>query len=104
LLLLALLRTLWRLSYQDLHDWLVAWPTLALACGLPRDGQGQVRVPSPAQQCKRGQRMGAPPCELLFVVLVQLARHTLCWLLSTSDHTLMGSLCPTPFFMRRLWK
>lgn len=24
LLLLALLRTLWRLSYQDLHDWLVA--------------------------------------------------------------------------------
>src|SRR5262249_150004 len=33
LLLLALLRTLWRLSYQDLHDWLVAWPALALACG-----------------------------------------------------------------------
>lgn len=26
LLLLALLRTLWRLSYQDMHDWLVAWP------------------------------------------------------------------------------
>jgi hypothetical protein len=24
LLLLALLRVLWRLSYQDLHDWLVA--------------------------------------------------------------------------------
>jgi hypothetical protein len=37
LLLLALLRTLWRLSYQDLHDWLVAWPALALACGLPTD-------------------------------------------------------------------
>jgi hypothetical protein len=33
LLLLALLRTLWRLSYQELHDWLCAWP--ALACGLP---------------------------------------------------------------------
>jgi len=31
LLLLALLRTLWHLSYQDLHDWLVAWPTLAFA-------------------------------------------------------------------------
>src|SRR5258707_3803156 len=35
LLLLALLRTLWRLSYQDLHDWLVARPALAFACGLP---------------------------------------------------------------------
>ena len=44
LLLLALLRTLWRLSYQDLHDWLVSWPALALACGLPHDAQGQVRV------------------------------------------------------------
>ncbi len=29
LALLALLRTLWRLSSQDLHDWLVAWPALA---------------------------------------------------------------------------
>jgi hypothetical protein len=35
LLLLALLRTLWRLSYQEVHDWLCAWPALALACGLP---------------------------------------------------------------------
>jgi hypothetical protein len=34
LLLLALLRTLWRLSYQDMSDWLLAWPALALACGL----------------------------------------------------------------------
>src|SRR5262245_59741095 len=31
LLLVALLRTLWRLSYQEVHDWLVAWPALALA-------------------------------------------------------------------------
>jgi hypothetical protein len=35
LLLLALLRTLWRLSYRETHDWLVAWPALAMACGLP---------------------------------------------------------------------
>src|SRR5260370_39052324 len=35
LLLLALLRTLWRLSYQAVHDWLCAWPPLPLACGLP---------------------------------------------------------------------
>jgi hypothetical protein len=41
LLLLALLRTLWRLSYRDLHDWLVAWPALAFACGLPADASGQ---------------------------------------------------------------
>src|SRR6516162_5764182 len=40
LLLLALLRTLWQLSYQDLYDWLVSWPALALACGLPRDAHG----------------------------------------------------------------
>ncbi len=33
-------------------------------------------MPSPAQQCKRGQRAGAPLYELLFVVLVHLARHT----------------------------
>ncbi len=31
LLLLALLRTLWRLSYEDLRDWLHDWPALALA-------------------------------------------------------------------------
>jgi hypothetical protein len=75
LLLLALLRTLWRVSYQDVHDWLRDWPARALACGLPRDARGQVRVPSPAQQCKRGQRTGAPMDEVLFVVLVRLARH-----------------------------
>src|SRR5438270_10287779 len=47
LLLLALLRTLWRLSYQDMHDWLLAWPALALACGLPlgRDGDHAFPVP-----------------------------------------------------------
>ena len=26
LLLIGLLRTLWRLSYQDMHDWLKQWP------------------------------------------------------------------------------
>src|SRR5258706_3969767 len=75
LLLLALLRTLWRLSYQDLHDWLVAWPALALACGLPPDAQGRPWVPSASQQCRRGAHAGAPPCESLLVVLVRLALH-----------------------------
>src|SRR5258708_13701909 len=39
LLLISLLRTLWRLSYQDMHDWLQTWPALALACGLPLNKQ-----------------------------------------------------------------
>src|SRR5881227_4281516 len=59
LLLMALLRTLWRLSYQDMHDWLRDWPALALACGLPLSKDGRPRVTSPSQQCKRGQRAGA---------------------------------------------
>jgi hypothetical protein len=45
LLLVALLRTLWRLSYQEVHDWLCAWPALALACGLPLGANDRPRVP-----------------------------------------------------------
>ena len=45
LLLIALLRTLWRLSYADMQDWLCAWPALALACGLPVGKDGRPRVP-----------------------------------------------------------
>jgi transposase len=71
LLLLALLRTLWRLSYQEVHDWLVAWPALALACGLPLGRDGQPRAPSTAQQSKRLRAAGAPPSERLFVLLVR---------------------------------
>jgi transposase len=71
LLLLALLRTLWRLSYQEVHDWLCAWPALALACGLPLGTDGQARVPSKAQQSKRLRAAGAPASEMLFVLLVR---------------------------------
>ena len=70
LLLISLLRTLWRLSYQDMHDWLRSWPALALACGLPLDQQGQPRIPSPSQQCKRRHAAGAPLHESLFVLTV----------------------------------
>ena len=73
LLLIALLRALWRLSYQDMRDWLRAWPALALACGLPPGPDGQPRVPSPSQQCKRAAAAGAPPYEMLFVVAVREA-------------------------------
>jgi len=71
LLLVALLRTLWRLSYQEVHDWLVAWPALALACGLPLGPDAFPRVPSKAQQSKRLRAAGAPASEMLFVLLVR---------------------------------
>jgi hypothetical protein len=73
LLLIALLRSMWRLSYQDMHDWLVAWPALALACGLPLGRNGQPRIPSASQQCKRASIAGAPVPEALFVLSVLTA-------------------------------
>ncbi len=71
LLLIGLLRTLWRLSYADMRDWLKSWPALALACGLPSDKGGQPCIPSPSQQCKRRHRAGAPVHESLFVLTVR---------------------------------
>src|SRR2546427_10081352 len=38
--LIALLRTLWRLSYADMRDWLRDWPVLALAYDLPLGNHG----------------------------------------------------------------
>jgi len=83
LLLIALLRTLWRLSYQDMHDWLRSWSALALACGLPLGKDGRPRVPSPSQQCKRGQRAGAPLPEALFILSVLTALR--CRLIGARD-------------------
>ena len=83
LLLIALLKTLWRLSYQDVHDWLVSWPALALACGLPLRDDGQPRIPSPAQLCKRWQAAGAPLFESLFVLTVW--RAVRCRLIGARD-------------------
>src|SRR5438270_6453679 len=71
--LIALLKTLWRLSYQDMHDWLESWPALALACGLPLGKNGRPCIPCPSQQCKRGQQAGAPQPEALFVLSVLTA-------------------------------
>src|SRR5512142_350384 len=78
LLLSGLVRTLWRLSYQDMHDWLKSWPALALACGLPLDKEGHPRIPSKSQQCKRRHAAGAPLHESLFVLtVVQAVRSRL---------------------------
>src|SRR2546421_5206295 len=73
LLLIALLRTLWRLSYEDMRDWLRDWPALALACGLPMGKDGRPRIPSASQQWKRAQAAGAPLPEALFVLSVLTA-------------------------------
>jgi transposase len=73
LLLVALLRVLWRLSYQDMTDWLQSWPALAFACGFAYDSQNRLRVPSPSQQCKRRHAAGAPLFESLFLVSVLIA-------------------------------
>lgn len=56
-----------------MHNWLVAWPALALACGLPVGRDGQPHIPSPSQQCKRGQAAGAPVPEALFILSVLTA-------------------------------
>src|SRR5947209_6117033 len=77
-LLIGLLRTLWRLSYQDMHDWLKSWPALALACGLPLGKDGGVCVPCKSQLCKRRHAAGAPVHESLFVLtVVQALRRRL---------------------------
>lgn len=70
LLLIGLLRILWRLSYADMHNWLGSWPALALACGLSYDQRGRLAIPSPAQQCRRRHMAGAPVHESLFVLVV----------------------------------
>ena len=83
LVLIALLRTLWRLSYQDMCDWLRSWPTLALACGLPLDARGQPRIPSASQQWKRERAAGAPVGEALLILAVQTALR--CRLIGARD-------------------
>src|SRR5581483_9117920 len=58
LLLIALLRTLWRLSYQDMRDWLRSWPALALVCGLPlgKDRTFPHSLPFTAMQARETSR------------------------------------------------
>src|SRR5438094_10676639 len=53
LLLIGLLRTLWRLSYQAMRDSLQRWPPLALDCELPLDKERRRRVTGISTHCKR---------------------------------------------------
>lgn len=101
LLLIALLRTLWRLSYQDMHGLLRSWPALALACGLPLDALGQPLIPSASQQWKRERAAGAPVGEALLILAVQVAIR--CRLIGARDliidsapSWLGGGVIPTP--------
>jgi hypothetical protein len=66
-------RTLWRLSSQDMRDWLRDWPALALACGLPLGNDGCPRIPCPSKPRKRGKSAGAPLPEALSVLTVLTA-------------------------------
>ena len=75
ILLMALLRTLWRLTYEEVQHWLQDWPALALACGFALDTQGHPRVPSKSLQSKRLAALGAPIGESLFLLSVRVARR-----------------------------
>jgi hypothetical protein len=64
LLLIALLKTLWRLSYQDVHDRLESWPALArpVACySTPLASRAFPALPNCANAGKRQERLPLRP-------------------------------------------
>lgn len=65
ILLLALIGRIWKLSYPELCLWLVKWPALATACGLPAH-----RVIHSAHLSRRVRQLGAYPVWLLYLYLV----------------------------------
>ena len=70
-LVLALLGRLWHLSTRELCLWLLRWPALATACGLP---PGQVI--HPAHLARRVRHLGPYPFWLLYLALVGQAIRT----------------------------
>lgn len=71
-LVISLLRRLWRLSYEDMLAWLQQWPALAKACGLGGSAAGgAVKVISLAQYSRRVRQLGLLPYFLFFVVVVR---------------------------------
>jgi len=71
ILVLALLGRLWQLSTRELCLWLLRWPALAAACGLP-----PARVIHPAHLARRVRQLGPYPFWLLYLALVWQAIRT----------------------------
>ena len=71
ILVLALLGRLWPLSTRELCLWLLRWPALATACGLPPD-----RVIQPAPLARRVRQLGSSPFWLLSLALLWQAIRT----------------------------
>lgn len=65
ILLIALIGRVWRLSYPEVSLWLLNWPALASACGLPSG-----RVIHSAHLSRRVRQLGAYPIWLLYLYLV----------------------------------
>lgn len=75
-LLMAVVQTAWRKSYEQIVDWVAIDTTLAQALGFPRCGKtGQVRTISQGQYWERRQALGVLPVLFFFLALVgQLIR------------------------------
>jgi hypothetical protein len=87
ILVLALLGRLWQLSTREVCLWLVRWPALAAACGVPPD-----RVIHPAHLARRLRQLGPYPCWLLYLALV--GRALASGLIAGRDVVLDSTLLP----------
>ena len=65
IVVIALVARLWHLSSREVYDWLISWPALAAACGLPEG-----RIIHHAHLGRRVRQLGAFPFWLLYLVLV----------------------------------
>lgn len=65
ILIIALIGRVWKLSYPEVCLWLVDWPALASACGLPVG-----RVIHSSHLSRRVRQLGAYPIWLLYLYLV----------------------------------
>ena len=69
-LLMALIQVAWRLSYEDVVDYVRARPNLAWLMGCPMTPEGQARVISVGQYWARRRRLGIWPFLLFFIGMV----------------------------------
>lgn len=83
--LITLIARLWNLSGREVYDWLVSWPALAAACGLPEG-----RVIHHAHLNRRVRQLGAFPFWLLYLAL--LWKAICCGLLRGRDVAIDSTL------------